>query len=852
MEPHTPQTSSSSLTRLIKLGNNASSLIQPSSRLSADSSNRSRLNISYSSADESLASLPQSPESHHAPTNSPVMSPSKLPRNPSSNDINNNKNNSLSSPIKNGPLPIAPTSNNGSHHKDQPPSYSVSGSAASTVTYIPYNGRVVADSSHKNSFSSSSVVSMSKFDTGVPISSSLSNYSPLSSSIPYSVPYSGTKTSKNNILHLHVNSKPSSLNNSNLNSANTNSAGTVSPIEPFSLPINGKIIDTNTIVSPKILENHEIEERFVITKSKLTSMQMANNEAANSYNSSSNTSGHSSNSGSYSQQPAISRNSSMASLTTFFKQGRNKSVAIPSSNNNNNPHNNGNGGNSYDSLTALSPTTIEPWYGDNTNPSSFSNGNNSYSNLRARSSSKHDLMKLFGTNRKKSFSTNANNNNGDAPLSFNGSGINGNGISASSHSRHQSSISNGSGSANGSFSNTPNLSSSFNNTSLINGNSNKELPFSKRYKKVGDNLGAGAGGSVRIVKRISDKKVFAVKDFRARLPTETKKEYTKKITSEFCIGSTLKNTNIIETIEICYENDKIYQVMEYCDYDLFAIVMSNRMEPAEINCCFKQILKGIRYLHSMGLAHRDLKLDNCCVTNKGIVKIIDFGSSVVFAYPFNSRILEATGIVGSDPYLAPEVTVFQKYDPRPVDVWSAAIMYACMSLKKFPWKIPKLSDQSFKLFATRADHRDETFSSVLKRTIIKEEKPVDEVLRLAKIEEQREKMIQLELEDSSNNASSSSSSSSKGRGEARLLKQLPSYSRYVIRKMVRLAPATRCTIDEVFEDSWIRSIDECYEDDVEDPVTGDKQLCIGAGHIHTNVEQSVAHIAYLEKRKLRK
>jgi serine/threonine protein kinase len=48
-------------------------------------------------------------------------------------------------------------------------------------------------------------------------------------------------------------------------------------------------------------------------------------------------------------------------------------------------------------------------------------------------------------------------------------------------------------------------------------------------------------------------------------------------------------------------------------------------------------------MHEMGLAHRDLKLDNCCVNEFGIVKIIDFGCAVVFKYPFELDLIEATG-----------------------------------------------------------------------------------------------------------------------------------------------------------------------------------------------------------------
>ena len=114
--------------------------------------------------------------------------------------------------------------------------------------------------------------------------------------------------------------------------------------------------------------------------------------------------------------------------------------------------------------------------------------------------------------------------------------------------------------------------------------------------------------------------------------------------------------------------------------------MTGKMTEEEIGCCFKQICAGTRYLHEMGVAHRDLKLDNCCVNEFGIIKIIDFGCAVVFKYPLELDPIEATGnhptngqltsgIVGSDPYLAPEVCTDIRYLPAPADIWSLAIIY---------------------------------------------------------------------------------------------------------------------------------------------------------------------------------
>ncbi|KAI7957460.1 hypothetical protein MJO28_004555 [Puccinia striiformis f. sp. tritici] len=266
----------------------------------------------------------------------------------------------------------------------------------------------------------------------------------------------------------------------------------------------------------------------------------------------------------------------------------------------------------------------------------------------------------------------------------------------------------------------------------------------KKYGKFGKVLGSGAGGTVRLIggnnsesRGINLKftpksstsshkyeQVYAVKQFRARKKEEGEKEYLKKVTAEFCIGSALHHPNIIKSVEIISERGNYYQVMEYAEYDLFSIVMTGKMSRKETYCVFKQIVSGVHYLHSIGIAHRDLKLDNCVMSRDRRVKIIDFGAATIFKYPGckkpltvrpdgseeeedeEEEVMKTTDVVGSDPYLAPEILVRDSQgnracDPRLVDVWSVGIMFVCMTLRRFPWRIADSTDLCFREFVRK-------------------------------------------------------------------------------------------------------------------------------------------------------
>ncbi|KAL2267844.1 hypothetical protein VTJ83DRAFT_5121 [Remersonia thermophila] len=370
-----------------------------------------------------------------------------------------------------------------------------------------------------------------------------------------------------------------------------------------------------------------------------------------------------------------------------------------------------------------------------------------------------------------------------------------------------------------------------------------QIPFgddhglSSKYGKLGKVLGAGAGGSVRLMKRADDGVIFAVKEFRPRHSYESERDYVKKLTAEYCIGSSLHHGNIIETLDIVQEKGKWYEVMEYAPYDLFAIVMTGRMTREEVSCCFLQILSGVTYLHSLGLAHRDLKLDNVVVSEHGIMKIIDFGSAHVYKYPFESGVVLASGIVGSDPYLAPEVYDEKKYDPTAVDIWSLAIIYCCMTLRRFPWKLPRMSDNSFKLFASDPTPGHDPKKLILppssssvtlndlpdgsgaQRTWTPtrdgSSKAADKPDPAANSQDGTASRSQSQSQSQSQPQSQSAASGDRKeviRGPWRILRLLPRESRHVISRMLELDPKARATMHEILDDPWVANTVICRQE----------------------------------------
>lgn len=167
-------------------------------------------------------------------------------------------------------------------------------------------------------------------------------------------------------------------------------------------------------------------------------------------------------------------------------------------------------------------------------------------------------------------------------------------------------------------------------------------------------------------------------------------EYSSDLHNEIKILRTLQShSNIIELIYSVEQPKHIFIVVERMNCDLFELMTARAIFPeGSVKFIMRNVAKGMHYIHSKGIIHRDIKLENLLVglqqspskNNIDIetVKIADFGLAIYY----HGR--ELYQWCGTPHYMAPEIITYSGYDYR-VDCWSFGITLYNMLFRRFPF-----------------------------------------------------------------------------------------------------------------------------------------------------------------------
>jgi serine/threonine-protein kinase len=208
-------------------------------------------------------------------------------------------------------------------------------------------------------------------------------------------------------------------------------------------------------------------------------------------------------------------------------------------------------------------------------------------------------------------------------------------------------------------------------------------------------LGSGGMGEVYLAEHLLLRRPCAVKLIR---PENSRDRKTmQRFEREVRAMATLTHWNTVEVFDYGHAEDgTFYYVMEYLPGRTLDDLVTEfgPLPPARAVHFLRQICRGLREAHGIGLLHRDIKPSNVLACERGgvydVAKLLDFGLVQDTALaPDANRLTQIGSIVGSPPFMSPEQASGKAVDARS-DIYSVGTLafYLLSGQPPFPRDTP--------------------------------------------------------------------------------------------------------------------------------------------------------------------
>ncbi|XP_059363220.1 mitogen-activated protein kinase kinase kinase kinase 2-like isoform X1 [Carassius carassius] len=219
-------------------------------------------------------------------------------------------------------------------------------------------------------------------------------------------------------------------------------------------------------------------------------------------------------------------------------------------------------------------------------------------------------------------------------------------------------------------------------------------------------IGSGTYGEVFKARNIRSSEMAAIKIVKLDPGDDI-----TSIQQEITMMKECKHKNIVAYYGTYHRNSKLWICMEYCGggslQDIYQV--TGPLKEKQIAYVCRETLQGLNHLHETGKIHRDIKGANILLTDRGDVKLADFG----VAAEISASVAKRKSFIGTPYWMAPEVAAVEKkggYNHL-CDIWAVGItaielaelqppmfdlhpMRALMLMSKSSFQPPKLKDKS--------------------------------------------------------------------------------------------------------------------------------------------------------------
>jgi len=199
--------------------------------------------------------------------------------------------------------------------------------------------------------------------------------------------------------------------------------------------------------------------------------------------------------------------------------------------------------------------------------------------------------------------------------------------------------------------------------------------------KILSTIGSGGFGTVYLAEDTWIDKRVALK-----VPHKQNLDFSELL-REPRLLATLNHPNIVAILTAEKQENVFFIVMEFVPGETLESIIAREgaLDVTRALDYICQICNGVDHAHHQGVLHRDLRPSNVLVTDNGLAKVADFGTS-----RFLEIAAHGTTVIGSPPYMAPEQ--FQGKAVFASDIYSLGVTMYQMLTGVLPYETPSPAD----------------------------------------------------------------------------------------------------------------------------------------------------------------